>query len=235
MKTIESPEKTSRFARIRNSRGFSLIEMAIVLVIIGIIIAAIIKGQDLILNSNAKKAVSTASQWRNLGMAFYDRNGRFPGDQDKSGLIGSVAAEQSVNAGATAEIVGIMEQSPDNPLQLGSISLYYYFGNAVTTSSGARNAMVLCGDVACANALSVDQLEMIKAIDTAQDGVADAGMGQFRAFSVATIAPAAPSSVNNRFTAALYSMAATNMSVAGSAISWTTNFKGAVWLFDRPF
>ena len=236
METMNSQQKPGDMAKFRNRKGFSLIEMAIVLVIIGIIIAAIVKGQDLIMNANAKKAVATTEQWRNLGMAFYDRNGRMPGDVDKSGIIGDGVADQTAAASGIGEIAAIMEQAPANPLQIGSVSLWYYFGYALTATSGPRNALVICGVANCGTALTLDQVELIKAIDTAEDAVADGGLGQFRAFTAApALSPAAPGVVNLRSAAAVMSLAPTTASVVGSTLPWSTTYLGAVWLFDRPF
>jgi len=236
MKTMNSEHKLGIMTKFRNSKGFSLIEMAIVLVIIGIIIAAIIKGQDLILNSQAKKAVATTSQWRNLAMAYYDRNGRFPGDAVKNGVIGDVAGEQTDVTTAIGEIASIMEQAPENPFLIGNTSLYMYFGNVTTTSSGTRNALIICGDIGCLNALSVDQVELVKAIDTSVDGVADGGLGQFRSFTTAlTMLPTPATSVNNRYARTATAISAITGSVLGTTDPWTTTYKGAVWLFDRPF
>ncbi|OQX60204.1 MAG: hypothetical protein B5M56_11265 [Desulfococcus sp. 4484_241] len=41
----------------RNNRGFTLIEMAIVLIIIGIILGAVVKGKDLIRSGEQKKVL----------------------------------------------------------------------------------------------------------------------------------------------------------------------------------
>ena len=43
------------FKKVANQQGFTLIEMAIVLIIIGIIIGAVIKGKDLIRSAEQKK------------------------------------------------------------------------------------------------------------------------------------------------------------------------------------
>jgi len=236
MDTMNSEQKLGIMAKLRNSKGFSLIEMAIVLVIIGIIIAAIIKGQDLITNSQAKKVVSTASQWRNLAMTFYDRNGRFPGDEGKNGIIGDEAGELSTDVAATAEIVGVMEQTPDNPLILGSVSLYMYLGNVYTASLNYRNALIICGDSLCSLPLTKEQLEFVKSVDTSVDGVADAGLGTFRSFtSTLTMSPAAPTSVSNRYSATVSSIRPTNSTSVGAAAVWSSVYRGAVWLFDKPF
>lgn len=247
MEPMGTPVKPAMMARLRNRKGFSLIEMAIVLVIIGIIIGAIIKGQDLIANANAKKVISATSTWRNLAMTFLDRNGRFPGDENKNGLIGDQVAavgppvvleEQTAPTSAIAELGPVMETAPANPFVVGSTSFWVYMGNTTTAGSGARNAILVCGSVDCATAFTADQLEIIKAMDTAYDGSADAGLGNFRAVTaVATLAPAAPALAGTRMSASFSGagvVSAVN-TTAGTATAWATTHTAAVWLFDKPY
>ncbi len=61
--------------------GFTLIEMAIVLVIIGIIIGAVMKGRDLIKSAQIKNAYETffAAHYKLIG-SYYDKTGRILGD-----------------------------------------------------------------------------------------------------------------------------------------------------------
>ena len=69
------------FKQVDNNQGFTLIEMAIVLIIIGIIIGAVIKGKDLIRSAEQKKIYTKyLNAWR-MGYAnFYDRTGKRLGD-----------------------------------------------------------------------------------------------------------------------------------------------------------
>jgi prepilin-type N-terminal cleavage/methylation domain-containing protein len=63
-----------------DQRGFTLVELAIVLVIIGIILGAVLKGQELINNAKMKRAYN---QYREVVAAiytYYDRYGKYPGD-----------------------------------------------------------------------------------------------------------------------------------------------------------
>ena len=70
------------------TRGFTLVELAIVLVIIGIILGAILKGQELINNAKAKRLQNDLRGLEAAIWTFYDRTGRFPGDCNKDGTIG---------------------------------------------------------------------------------------------------------------------------------------------------
>lgn len=76
---------------VRCQRGFTLIELAIVLVIIGIILGAVLKGQDLVEGAKVKKIINFPNKWEVPIWAFYDKKGYFPGDTDtpKDGLINS--------------------------------------------------------------------------------------------------------------------------------------------------
>lgn len=70
-----------------SQRGFTLLELAIVLVIIGIILGAILKGQELINNAKAKRVLNDMKGLAAMYYTFYDRYGRFPGDCDNNGII----------------------------------------------------------------------------------------------------------------------------------------------------
>jgi len=221
---------------LNNNKGFTLIEMAIVLVIIGIIIGAVVKGQDLVANAQAKQLSSAANTWRSLAYAYMDRNGRFPGDFSRNGVIGDVALTEQIATGSSiSEIATSMQNAPANPVVVGGMSFWIYFGNTAAATPG-RNAIVICKDVACATVFSADELEMVKSLDTALDGLADGGLGQFRAVTTAptTIALAAvPNSLQANHVATVAT--AVNTTAAGATTAWALTHTAAVWTFDRPF
>lgn len=72
---------------VRRSGGFTLLELAIVLVIIGIILGAVLKGQELINNAKTKRFINDIKGLAAIQYAFYDRYGRFAGDCDNNGSI----------------------------------------------------------------------------------------------------------------------------------------------------
>lgn len=62
------------------SRGFTLVELAIVLVIIGIILGAVLKGQELIFNAKVKRMQSQIKEMMAALYTYYDKYGYYPGD-----------------------------------------------------------------------------------------------------------------------------------------------------------
>jgi prepilin-type N-terminal cleavage/methylation domain-containing protein len=78
--------------------GFTLVEIAIVLVIIGLLLGGVLKGQELI---NSAKVKSMATDFRNIQTALYGYQDRFkalPGDHASA----STAISGATNAAATA-------------------------------------------------------------------------------------------------------------------------------------
>lgn len=73
--------------RLREQKGFTLVELAIVLVIIGIILGAVLKGQALIDNAKAKRVQDDMRGLEAMVWTYYDRNNRLPGDCDQDGVI----------------------------------------------------------------------------------------------------------------------------------------------------
>ncbi len=63
-----------------HQRGFTLVEIAIVLVVIGLLLGAILKGQELIENSRVKNAVNEVNGIKAAHNAYLDRFKRLPGD-----------------------------------------------------------------------------------------------------------------------------------------------------------
>ena len=66
----------------RKQSGFTLVEIAIVLVIIGLLLGGILKGQELINSARVRNLADTASGVQAAYFGFLDRYRRVPGDWD---------------------------------------------------------------------------------------------------------------------------------------------------------
>lgn len=73
---------------IYNQKGFTLIEMSIVLIVIGLILGAVVKGNDILQSAKQKKFYTTfVRQWEQSVISYYDRTGRLLGDGTANGGI----------------------------------------------------------------------------------------------------------------------------------------------------
>jgi len=67
--------------------GFTLIEIAIVLVIIGLLLGGVLQGQQLIENSRVKNATNTFNGIAAAAFSYQGRYGRMPGDDGNTAAL----------------------------------------------------------------------------------------------------------------------------------------------------
>jgi prepilin-type N-terminal cleavage/methylation domain-containing protein len=93
----------------RQHTGFTLVEIAIVLVIIGLLLGGILKGQELINSARVRKVADEMTSERAAVQAFFDRYQALPGDYGQAAVnIPNVdaAACGGANAGNGDGIIG---------------------------------------------------------------------------------------------------------------------------------
>lgn len=78
--------------KVRQEAGFTLVEIAVVLVIIGLLLGAVLKGQELIENSRVKNAANEINSVRAAAYGYLDRYKSLPGDD---GPVGTLTARGS--------------------------------------------------------------------------------------------------------------------------------------------
>ena len=96
----------------RNQSGFTLIEIAIVLVIIGLLLGGVLKGQELI---NSAKVKNLASDFKNVPVFIYGYQDKFkalPGDDSSASTHLTAASGVNVaNGGGDGKIDGAWSPS----------------------------------------------------------------------------------------------------------------------------
>ena len=73
----------------RRNKGFTLAELAIVLVVIGLLIGGVLKGAQMVRQSKMKRQSNDLSGLSSAVELFYDRIGRLAGDLDGDGAFDS--------------------------------------------------------------------------------------------------------------------------------------------------
>lgn len=87
MTQFRRPRHTSTY---RRARGFTLVEIAIVLVIIGLLLGGILKGQELINSARVRNLADTTSAVQAAFFGFVDRYRQVPGDWNAVGAAAGI-------------------------------------------------------------------------------------------------------------------------------------------------
>lgn len=178
-------------------KGFTLVEMAIVLIIIGIIIGAVVKGKDLVRGAEQKKVYTKfANAWRLSYLNFYDRTGKVLGDfwnataatpvagqdgrADTNPNNGGVDQGELLTSSSTTDYYGLTDVGLEAPVTNTSTSYIYRY---LDSSGGGHDLTItfLFDGTGNYNYLEVSQIpnELALALDTMIDGEADGTAGDF--------------------------------------------------------
>ena len=103
-------------------KGFTLVELSIILVIIGLIIGGVMKGKDLISSAEQKKIYNTwIKGWQVAANSYQDRTGSILGDTNGNGQNNNIRLDNTVTVQDRLKAVGL-----DIPV-----------GNIATSSGGS--------------------------------------------------------------------------------------------------
>lgn len=128
MKSRGSNVKTAVFMDTRRQRGFTLIEIAIVLVIIGLLLGGVLKGQELINTARVRALNNNIDGITASWFSFQDRYRAFPGDYTQA----SVNLPGSPTDGDGNGLVGITGTSTDSPSERAMVWMHLQAAGYIT-------------------------------------------------------------------------------------------------------
>jgi prepilin-type N-terminal cleavage/methylation domain-containing protein len=127
----------------RNQSGFTLIEIAIVLVIIGLLLGGVLKGQELI---NSAKVKNLATDFRNIPVYIYGYQDKFkalPGDDANAAAHVTGATACSGAAAICSPGNGIINGPWDTTTQTAESQLFWQHVRMAGLAAGATSGDML--------------------------------------------------------------------------------------------
>ena len=128
----------------RNQTGFTLIEIAIVLVIVGVLLGAVLKGQELIQSARVRNLAATQNEVTVAFFGFRDRYRAYPGDYNLASTnLPNVAATSDGNSGGQILLNGAMLESIaawEHLSKAGFVTGSYTYNATVSSATNPTNA-----------------------------------------------------------------------------------------------
>jgi prepilin-type N-terminal cleavage/methylation domain-containing protein len=111
--TINAKERNMKRNRFHSQSGFTLVEIAIVLVIIGLLLGGVLKGQEMIENAKVKSLINDFNAIKTAYYTYQDRYRRLPGDD---GPLATLTARGGLWAAVTqaGDTNGILNATAPN-------------------------------------------------------------------------------------------------------------------------
>jgi prepilin-type N-terminal cleavage/methylation domain-containing protein len=143
--------KTLKVKSAKAQKGFTLVEMSVVILVAGLMLTAVLQGQSMLETSRAANLLSKVKNVEALLGNFETAKGRLPGDCNSDGLIGF-----NLNTGAGNTITTGLNYATTVAAQTARSELFSFTGTA-TTVAGTSTAAT--SEQHCAAAGSVAAVE----------------------------------------------------------------------------
>jgi prepilin-type N-terminal cleavage/methylation domain-containing protein len=181
-------KRSVRLAQLKDEQGFTLIELAIVLVIIGLILGSVLKGKDLINSAKRKEFYSSfVKTWELSIVSYYDQTGYLLGDGVDNG--GTAAAADGVFDGtinSAAEFIRLDTALKEKGLQVTQTNTatsyqFSYTGEYSGHQTVTLNLLNTTNYGQADNTMRISNLptDLAYALDKIIDGQVDATTGVF--------------------------------------------------------
>ena len=147
----------------RNNNGFTLVEISMVLVIIGIILTGILKGSSIIRTVQVNDAITIVEDIRSTTAIFKDRYHYLPGDWPyTAGEISNVSAggngNGAINAAESANVFGTGGQNHlFNAGLIKSPTVSTWFGGVTVSVRSAATSGVTAAFATLPNVINIIQ------------------------------------------------------------------------------
>lgn len=74
-------------SKLKKQRGFTLVELAISLMVIGLLLGGVLKGRELIDNAKITATARQLNEYHAATMVFFNTYGEYPGDMKQPGMV----------------------------------------------------------------------------------------------------------------------------------------------------
>ena len=127
-----------------HQKGFTLVEIAIVLVIIGLLLGGVLKGQELITQAKIKNVANDLNGMSAAIYGYQDRYKKFPGDDDQAaGRWTTTKGDGNGQVGGAEKTVlecAVTDKAKENCLFWQHLRLAGFVGGDTTTTNAPQNA-----------------------------------------------------------------------------------------------
>src|ERR1700722_12907826 len=123
MNNILTFNRETYMKRLQRQKGFTLVELAIVLTIVGLLIGGILKGQQLIANARVTAQMAQFHAIEAATTTFQDTYQGLPGDLANAGTTGPGYTQTTCTNGLGAGLVGAYTAVPTAPAACGGATV----------------------------------------------------------------------------------------------------------------
>jgi prepilin-type N-terminal cleavage/methylation domain-containing protein len=103
-----------RIVGFRAQQGLSLLEMSITLLVVGLIVSMMVRGEELIVQTRIKAVAADFNGLRIAVATYQDRYARFPGDDDGAARWSGFGVTP-VSGNPDGQLTGVFNAAPSNP------------------------------------------------------------------------------------------------------------------------